>query len=549
MIRSLLNRLGSPYAISLRVWLWSTPIVVIGTSLTFGVEVFVGYQLESWLLGLGSHLLVGLLSLLASLTYLRKSRWNRSRPTVVIATYIGLGLSRGLLIAAVADFTQIPVEPDYLGRMLSGIWIYLFWAVLLTLLFETSSRYQSSKVLLDQRIAQLKSLQDLRLEAVEQLRKDYLRQVEQTLAPALDQVRSAFDLEEIANTAIQPRSFAALERRVQQSQVLQSKAESFNIASGIRAALVYSYNPLGVATLAVMALAFPFVYQGGFVGATQLAITFFAIMFATWLFQRLRERPVPVLALVAAAIGLSITSANLFESSIDLGSLSMTSLTVGNWLIAVLIMFLSSLDSQRDELASQLQAAVGALDSLEAKLRQELWLEQRQLDLLVHSEVQGRLRAAAVLAKTTGLASDLEKLRSECIAALTQGNQMQTLEQFRDELQVLWGQSMQLGFEINSKATNAIESDPYLKNALFLVVREGVINAVKHGEAKRIEISVRLSSRSMLLVEIRNDGKRTFASRKGLGTELFDEVSQSWKLDHSTDTTILTLQLPMLVRK
>jgi signal transduction histidine kinase len=520
---------------------------VIGTTLTFGVEVFFEYQWETLMLGLASHLLVGVLSFLASLTYLRKSRWNRSRPIVVIATYLVLGLSRGLLIAAVADFSEIPVEPDYLGRSVSGIWIYLFWAVLLTLLFETSSRYQDSKGLLDFRVSQLKSLKNFRLEAVERLRRDYLRQVEQTLAPALEQVRNAFDLEEIANTAIRPRSFDALELRVQQSQELQSKAESLNIAASIKAATTLSYSSSGVAALSVMALAFPFVYQGGFVGAVQLAITFLAITFALWLFQRIRNRPIAISAFVLTLAGLSITSASYFESSIDQGSLSMGSLVVGNWFIAVLLMFLSALDRQRDELASQLQAAVAELDSLEAKLRQELWLEQRQLDQLVHSEVQGRLRAAAVLAKTTGLDSDVEQLRRECISALTQGNRPQSLAEFQEELEVLWGQSLKLSFKIGPAAKASLEGDPYLSNAVFLVVREGVINAVKHGKAKRVGISISMKGNQLLTVQVRNDGAHAFGDRRGLGTELFDELSQSWTLEQSTADTVLAVNFPVLV--
>jgi len=546
LIRTLLKRLGSPYAISLRVWLWSTPIVVPGTALTFGIDVFLQYQLETWLLGLASHLLVGVLSVLASVTYMRKSKWTRPRPWLVLATYMGLGIARGLLISTTAALSIIPAEPDYFERTASATWVVLFWTVLLTLLYETSGRYHTSKGLLDQRIAQLQSLRNYRLAAVEQLRKDYLHQVEQTLAPALKQVRNAFDLEQIANTAIQPRSFGALELRVQKSQELKSKAESFNILQGLKATLLLPHNSVGVALLSIVALALPFVYQGGLIGATQLLVTFLAIMSALWLFQKLRNHPLLATTGILMLIGLSIASSNFFEASFDQGALSMTSLTVGNWLIAVSIMILSALDRQRDELASQLQNAVEELDSVEAKLRQELWLEHRNLDQLVHSEVQGRLRAAAVLAKTTGLDSDVEKLRRECISALTQGNRPQSLAEFQDELEVLWGHSLKLSFKISLAAKDSLGADPYLSNAVFLVVREGVINAVKHGNAKRVGISISRKGDQLLTVQVRNDGEQALGDRKGLGTELFEEVSQSWMLDQLTADTVLTVNLPVL---
>lgn len=540
-----LARLGSPYAISLRVWLWSTPIVITGSALTFGFDVLIGFPVETWLVAIGSHLLVGLLSLLASSTYLKKSKWVRPRPLIILGTYFLFGLSRGAFIAFAALITDIPAEPDFLGRSLSGAWVFMFWATLLTLVFESSARYNKAKDLLAAKVAELSSLKGFRLESVANLRRDYLAQVEQTLAPAIDQVRNSFDLENLANQIIQPQSFDALEIRVRSSQELQAKTSSFSIRQAIRDAFTLSYNPAATALLAVVGLAFPFLYQGGLAGLTQLGVNFISLYLAVLVFSRRTGGPYISAALLIGLFSGCLFGASLLERQLLVGVISFVNLSVGSWLIAIFLMFLSALDRRRDALAEELRGAVAELEALDARLRQELWLERRQLDQLVHSEIQGRLRAAAVLAKTTGRQSDLEKLKAECIAALSPGAKPLTLAEFQDELQTLWGASLDLAVSIDDKAAAAIEIDDYLGNAVFLVVREGIINAVKHADAKQISVSLRMESQTLFKVEVINDGAESSGSRQGLGTELLNQLSLSWELKRIAKSTQLSALLPI----
>ena len=64
------------------------------------------------------------------------------------------------------------------------------------------------------------------------------------------------------------------------------------------------------------------------------------------------------------------------------------------------------------------------------------------------------------------------------------------------------------------------------------IVRERIINAVKHSSAEEIDISISFED-SFLVISSRNEdlgvGQKLDAT-KGGGSTLLDEVSQSWKL-------------------
>jgi two-component sensor histidine kinase len=80
------------------------------------------------------------------------------------------------------------------------------------------------------------------------------------------------------------------------------------------------------------------------------------------------------------------------------------------------------------------------------------------------------------------------------------------------------------------------------------ICKEAVSNAVRHGEAKIVDIEVDRSSDSIIFISASNDGRATDKSAiPGVGSKMFDELTIDWALhtNRSSQRTILEAQLPL----
>lgn len=544
MIRSLLQRLGSPYAISLRVWFWSTPLVILGTSFTYGVEIFLSHTLQSLLVASTSHIAVGLLSALVSVTYLKKSRWTKPHPILVLLTYAGMGLSRGLIASSFVLLLEIPAEPNFINRAISGIWVFLFWVSLLTLVFESSQRYRSALAELEQKVAMLSEFSSVRKEHLLKLRFDFINQVERILAPALDNIQSAFDLETLANKIIEPSSYSMLESGIQESDRLATQGSRIAFRDLAKKTKHEAFPAGLIAIFSTLALSLPLFFQARLVGLFQLSLVFVAVFFAVKLLSFPRRWPDSIhLALGILMVGTTLASALFVDLLAPQGRVSMVNSSVGIWLIALLLVYLITLDREREALSQNFAKALNELEILESKLKQELYLERRHLEHLVHSEVQGRLRAAAVITKISGLDADIQKLKSECVQALSGASQAIGVTEFHKEVNALWGRALDLNFAISQTGLEALQTDSYLRSAYFAVVREALINAVKHARCTKISVSGDLTKHGTFCLVVVNDGGLGISKRIGQGTRLYEELSISWSLTREGDLTQATFEL------
>jgi anti-sigma regulatory factor (Ser/Thr protein kinase) len=59
-------------------------------------------------------------------------------------------------------------------------------------------------------------------------------------------------------------------------------------------------------------------------------------------------------------------------------------------------------------------------------------------------------------------------------------------------------------------------------------VKEGVSNAIRHGHAKYVEISILEESADAIRIEISNDGVSDSSDRQGVGSQMLDEITMNW---------------------
>jgi signal transduction histidine kinase len=59
-------------------------------------------------------------------------------------------------------------------------------------------------------------------------------------------------------------------------------------------------------------------------------------------------------------------------------------------------------------------------------------------------------------------------------------------------------------------------------------VKEGVSNAIRHGHAKHVEISILEDGADSIRIDISNDGDTNISGRKGVGSRMLDEITMTW---------------------
>jgi signal transduction histidine kinase len=195
-----------------------------------------------------------------------------------------------------------------------------------------------------------------------------------------------------------------------------------------------------------------------------------------------------------------------------------------------------------------LEAVGDELRKVNSWLRQQLWLGQKSLAMELHGSVQSTLHAmAARLSKMEKIdKGDLDEVvsairdslgRIENEEYLAGGTLISLLEELRD----LWDGTASINWTLTKQANELLENDLGLARCLFEVIRENVVNAVKHGEAKNINVSVAESGEKLLL-SITNDG--VLAPRSpGEGERLFSQICILHNTESSDDGVVFRAEL------
>lgn len=177
----------------------------------------------------------------------------------------------------------------------------------------------------------------------------------------------------------------------------------------------------------------------------------------------------------------------------------------------------------------ELTQVTNELKRVNSWLRQRLWLGQKSLAMELHGSVQSTLHALA--ARLSRMVhpnrQELEEITKTIREALTRIENQEYLaggsfQSLLLELQELWDGTAEITWNVEPQAKKLLEDDLGLARCLFEVIRETVVNAVKHGDAKQINISISISGGELSLF-VENDGLLV-RGRSGEGEKLFNQI-------------------------
>ena len=187
-----------------------------------------------------------------------------------------------------------------------------------------------------------------------------------------------------------------------------------------------------------------------------------------------------------------------------------------------------------------------------ALFEQKLGLEKRSWSRIIHGEVQSALTAALTrLQRSETLEPyELEMIKQDLNRAkenLINPPRIETnFNQAFSEIVFSWKSICNITADISARAQRAVDTNQDTRNVTNEIIKEAVSNAVRHGQAKNVNIKLDRIQDDILEIEIINDGFKPLRElTPGLGAQMLDELTLSWELSINKNQTTLTAKVPI----
>jgi signal transduction histidine kinase len=237
-------------------------------------------------------------------------------------------------------------------------------------------------------------------------------------------------------------------------------------------------------------------------------------------------------------------------------------------LITIVLSVLPAVEDALTELRAQLARANEELANAVARANALLEHERRLFARHLHASVQASVNAASlaieratvdgtvdpeVIARA-GAAIDgaVERLREQPSTSEHGGAEgVEDLDARLTAIGVTWEGIAEVDIDLDEVTRAVLADDAIARATLCDLVAEACANAVIHGDAARIAVTVQAhgsssESNGSLTLTVHDDGSAAKPQRQGgLGSRILTESCTHWELEHGADGTTLTATLPV----
>lgn len=168
---------------------------------------------------------------------------------------------------------------------------------------------------------------------------------------------------------------------------------------------------------------------------------------------------------------------------------------------------------------------------------------------LVHGTVQGALTVAASrlqLAsqdKPADVEQILKELDKAVVALKGDWSTEQPFSKLVKETQETWAGVLSIELAIDKSAKAIIENATAARCASE-IIKELAGNAYRHGQAKRLFVSLGKNTDGDLWLKASNDGAPLAGEVNGLGSDLFTDLTMNWSISEDTQGVNFEAVLP-----
>lgn len=532
-----------------------------------------GGPVGSWSLLIAVTILIPIVTIELLSQALGKSGWSRPRPIVVGIILLFAGFLRGAVFFFLGGaFGLIPGD-DLVFRLIGGpLYVLAIYMVGNYIVLASLDHRRMASTLETERANLKLSKQGFETQ-LNQLRLAQMSRVRELLAPAIwelekllkdastskDASRAILALRELNDEIVRPLShnmIRSFELPVFTRGVSQrSRLGQFVLPAQVRLSRIIPITAFApfvavISYSAVSALANP---------VEALLVSLFVTSVLTLelsIVKRVLGKRVGLLrtaVLLALALGFLLGgTAWLLMSEPVLNLPVEIHLPAFIFFVITMLVFLvlGIVQMQRNQVTEDLEAANEDLRLLNSQLRQRVWLSQKTLATELHGSVQAALNASAMrLAQLKNpKAADLDRVRQDLDTAMQRLGQDdylsgQSFEELLEELCELWEGSCDIDYQVSEQASAALAADSGAAYCTLEIIREAVNNAIRHGNAKNVQIQVGLKG-ELLELKVTNDGTQTQLSSPGLGSAIYQELALDYRLKVGSPT-ILWAKVPL----
>lgn len=498
---------GCPEGLSVRAWAVALPAWLLTWAAL--ATVIEDASVILWILiGLSGFLSTGIAMLIG------KALARPVRNTRRVATIVGIWIASGAIGLALALLLGVITE---LLPQRSSMLALLAAACFTCIWFPVGGRFASS-VKADVRarsalLGQLARERALAIESARLVEADRRRLVQQTEEVVSEQLAKATGLSADPVAAV-----AALQAVV--DEVVRPLSRELERDEVQEQALVEAVHTMGQ----VGAQGLPsFIHELRHPGALMLLSTLARIFVSLLIVVGLDEwRPVP-------------TATWILFGAIAVYTIVASSLTV--------LAAARTAASERN-----LRFAVEAAEWASSRLRQLAWSERERLSRSIHGEAQAQIVAAALqiqLGQTDDIDGKVRALDRSIHALLSVEEPATDWRATMERILKVWDYSIEVRSRIDDDAAGQLDCDPVAARAVVSVLRESLTNAVRHGQARTIDIIVQRERLDLLRMDIVDDGSQVSApGEPGIGTRTLDAACHEWCLNNSATGHRLTAWIP-----
>lgn len=572
--RVALAYIGGKYALS-------TPVLIL-TFFLSGLNNLIfdhrrlGGSILAWLgVAVLSHMMMLIAVLPIRLTIL-PVKDRKSKPFVALGVFAFAGAFRGVCSNFIAQWMDLQEDSEILFRGLGGINYFVLMASLSTILVAVSVEHRNVMSSLSKEQQQLRAMKNSIRGQVAEQRRQILEQIHHVLDPRVSQFRVLLeeskslpdsskvlaDTQKLVADIVRPLSHRIIESAdradIPTSNIGYQTNQKFDHDRRyqVEALILPTFLTLAVMQISLASLLVTLDYEQGLrvwiiAGVTTYLVLRVAKVILGQLATSIWMAGVIVLGVHVAAALVLDSGGELFNAQIPTalrGYLYVFPTSLGVATMAFLVR-----QGQRVTAVEETKEANAQLGLLISGLRQELWINRRRLALILHGPVQGALYAAAIkLGRAETLAgSVVDEVQADLTEALKQLDEVSKFDptvirqQFAD-IADLWFGTCNVSFAVSNSVYDVMVAHPHAAECVLEIAQEAIVNAIKHGEASRIDVTIHNRSAGVLTVVIENDGNQgTGNVLPGLGTRILDEITHTWKRDFTARGVVLTAEVSL----
>jgi hypothetical protein len=553
------QRLGDSAALSPRVaWLYF-PLGLLGPLLLEPNRL--GGSLASWLVvGLAGQSGI-FLTLWVSRMVIHRKTTSQSRPIAnLVAILIAIGF-RGAAIAWVAHALALTDKVDLAYRLNAGIFTQTGFLVAVAVIVSSFSFHRQIADQLWKQQVQLRELNSSMQDRLVSARSALTAQVHQTIDPLIEEIGRGLDqvaagensapiqdlIRDIVDDHLRPLSHSLESKEA--SEIVLPESSSPPLTEWIplppKPPMSLVIRPFSTSFFVALLAASPGLLANGILGAIVYPLIAFILTAPILLAIRalIGSWKIPLWWAISftfclSAVVVGVTKVFIAERFLSFPTNSILVTLIGGGLAGTLSATYALANNRRLATESALRSSIEELQVKLSILRQNEFVIRKELSYILHGSVQSALHVAAMRLASqenpdVNLLTSIRKDIEEATARLeTPVSSDALLVDTLSDIAELWDGTCSVRWTLDYRTLRRLVDFPVAASCVAEITRECVGNAIRHGHATEVWITITESVDRITLISLDNGTVETDWT-PGMGSNMLSEMCMSWT--HSTD--------------